>query len=41
MKLHLKNKIINVFKYLMCDILRELGLNEDLIAKGFFNYLYI
>ena len=43
-KLHLNNKIINSLKYLLCEILRDLGYNEKLIAKGiivFFFKVYI
>ena len=37
LKMHLSNKVINSLKYLLCEILRELGYNEKLIAKGNFN----
>ena len=36
MKMHLSNKVINSLKYLLCEILRELGHSETLIAKGNF-----
>ena len=34
MKLHLSNKVISMQKYLLCEILRDLGYNENIITKG-------